>query len=494
MNAIAPIFHHARTRPNAPALIEGERAINYCQLADLVSRTSTQLRALGLCFGDRVGLCLKDNVAHVVSLLATSQIGAVPVSLDWRASALENSRFIDGLGLKRVLAEPDARLAVSVPAVVLDDAWHRAIAAAEPGERAGGDWNDPFIISASSGSTGAPKFTQMTHLQYYFAMAGLFEVMNLSGSHRYLCTLPLYYSGGRNSCIAHLLRGDCVILYPSLFAAAEYVELAHRQKVTVGLVVPSVVRQLLAIDHGGPVLSGMSAFFCTGAPLSAEEKRKAARRLTPNFHERYGVAEMLVVSVLRPSDLAERADSVGQPHSLVEIEVVDDDDRTLTAGHIGRLRYRGPGLASPTFGEPSEKNFRNGWHYPGELARLDELSYIFLQGRTTDVIIRSGAKIFPAEIEACLCEHPAVAEAAVIGRRTAEHEEEVVAFVVPRSALSLGDIMVHCRRMLTSHKVPRLFRLVNALPKLTSGKVDKSALARLLEDSAAQLSSVRAPG
>jgi len=481
MNVIAPIFHHARTRPNAPALVEGERTTNYYQLAHLVSRTSSHLRALGLIFGDRVGLCLKDDVTHVVCLLASGWIGAIPVSLDWRAPASENSRFIDRLGLKLVLAAPDARVAARVPTVTLDDGWHQVIRSAEPDKGAAVDWSDPFVISASSGSTGTPKFTQMSHLQYHFAIAGMLEVMDLSGSHRYLCTLPLYYSGGRNSCIAHLLRGDCVILYPSLFAAAEYVDLARQQKATVGFVVPSVVRQLLMVDHGGPVLPSMRAFFCGGGPLYAEEKRQAVQKLTPNFHERYGAAEMLVVSVLRPSAIDERADSVGQPHSLVEIEVVDDDDAALPLGETGRLRYRGPGMASLDFGEPIAKSFQNCWHYPGEFARLDEYGYIFLQGRTTEVIIRSGAKIFPAEIEACLCAHPAVAEAVVVGRQAAGHEQEVVAFVVTRSKLSLGDITMYCRKTLAPHKVPRHFRSIDALPKLTSGKVDRLALIRLFE-------------
>ncbi len=479
MNVIAPVFQYARTRPEAPAIVEGDRVITYRELALLVARTAAHLGAIGLGPGDRIGFCLRDSAAQIVGLFASARIGAVPVPLDWRASASENARFVNELGLKRVLAEPDARLATDAPVVVLDSAWHRAVAQAGPDDGAPRDWSGPFMISASSGSTGAPKFTQMTHLQYHFAVAGMYEVMNLAGRHRYLCTLPLYYSGGRNSCIAHLLRGDCVILYPSLFTAAEYIQVAERHQATVGVMVPSMVRQLLAAGGREPLLPGMSAVFCTGAPLRAEEKRLAARKLTPHFHERYGTAELLVIAVLRPGDFADKADSVGQPHSLVETEIVDEDDRALPIGGVGRLRYRGPGLGSPVFGDTAETSFRNGWHYPGEVARLDELGYIFLQGRTSDVIIRSGAKIFPWEIEAVLCEHPAIAEAAVIGRR-AGAEEEVVAFVVPRRELSLGEIVGHCRAHLTAHKVPRHFRLLPELPRLTAGKVDKLALVKLV--------------
>jgi acyl-coenzyme A synthetase/AMP-(fatty) acid ligase len=133
------------------------------------------------------------------------------------------------------------------------------------------------------------------------------------------------------------------------------------------------------------------------------------------------------------------------------------------------------------FGDRDGTGFRGGWYYPGEIARLDELGYIFLRGRTSDVIMCGGAKIFPPEVEAALCRHPAVAEAAVIGRRAAA-EEEAVAFVVAQGLLSIGEILAHCRGCLTPHKVPRRFRLVPVLPKLTSGKIDRAALARMLDD------------
>jgi long-chain acyl-CoA synthetase len=311
-------------------------------------------------------------------------------------------------------------------------------------------------------------------------VAGMWELMGLAGSHRFLCTLPLYYSGGRNSCMAHLLRGDCVVLYSSLFDSAEYLDVVNRQRITAGMVVPSMVRQLLATDGREPLLPGLSKLFCGGAPLHAVEKREAVRKLTPNFHERYGTAETLLISLLRPEDFAHKADSVGQPHSLAEIEVVDENNLPLPGGDVGRLRFRGPGMGSPLPEQTSETSFHDGWYYPGEIARVDEAGYIFLQGRTSDVIIRSGAKVFPAEVEAALLEHPGVVEAAVLGRRGDDNEEAVMAFVVPRGMLQAGELLAHCRRRLTPHKVPREIHFLQELPKNTAGKIDKTALAKCL--------------
>jgi acyl-coenzyme A synthetase/AMP-(fatty) acid ligase len=481
MNAIAPILHFGRTGRNCPALVEGDATVSYGELAERIRRAASHLRNLGFGRGDQIGLCLKDNVDHIVALLAAVHIGAVAVPLDWRARATENAHFLDALPLAAVLAAEDARLPDGCSTIRLDAEWRRAAALADAECEASCGWDDAFAISATSGSTGAPKFTRMTQLQYHFAMCGMFELMGLAGRHRFLCALPLYYSGGRNSCLAHLLRGDCVVLYPSLFTPAEYRDLVERHRITVGVVVPSVVRQLLAKATNEPMLPQLAKLFCTGAPLHAEEKRAAARKLSANFHERYGTAETLAISILRPDDFLDRAESVGQPHSLAEIGIADEHGKPMPAGEIGRLRFRGPGLGTPLAAQAEEKSFRDGWFYPGEIARLDEDGYIFLHGRSSDVILRSGAKIYPAEVERALIEHAGVVEAAVLGRLGRDKEESVVAFVVSSGPLPIGDLLAHCRARLTPHKVPQSIRFLDQLPRNTAGKVDKRELAKLFD-------------
>jgi len=479
-NLTAAILHFARVSPDAPALIDDRGTLSYGALAARIRGTAAHLCGLGLRPGDRVGLVLRDTAAHVAALLGICHFGGVAAPLDWRAKPAENAAFLDGLTPAALLVEPGAAPLVSCPNLPLDAAWHAAVAAASAADYPT-SWQDPFVISATSGSTGRPKFILMTHSQYYFAITGMFELLGLSGRHRFLCTMPLYYSGGRNSCIAHLLRGDCVVLYPSLFTSEEYVAVATHQQITVAGLVPSMVRQLLAAPGPEPLLPGLATLFCTGAPLHAEEKRQAARRLSPHFHERYGTAETLAISILRPGDFATRADSVGQPHSLAEITIADDHDQPLPTGATGRLRYRGPGLGTPLHDISENPNFRGGFYYPGEIARLDAAGYIFLQGRSSEVIMRSGAKIFPAEIEAVLAEHPAVAESAVLGHPGPDAEEMVVAFVVPRGNLAVATLLAHCRARLTPHKVPRQFHIVPEVPKNTAGKIDKRKLAASLQ-------------
>jgi acyl-coenzyme A synthetase/AMP-(fatty) acid ligase len=481
MNVLEPIARHARTRPHAVALVDRGRTLTYRELAGLTARSAAYLAAIGVAPGERVGLCLKDGADHVVALLAVARLGAVAVPLDWRARAAENRRLIEAARLAHLLIEPDAKPVATCHEVTLDAAWHHGVARAEPEPVRPSGWDRPFLIAASSGSTGAPKLTVMTHLQYHFAMAGMLEIMAFAGHQRYLSTLPLYYSGGRNSCLAHLLRGDSVILYPNLFSAGEYLDVARHRQATAAVVVPSVLRRLFKVDASEPLLPGV-VLFCSGAPLHAEEKCEALRRITPHFHERYGTAETLAVTVLRPADIDRHAESVGQPHSLIEVEIVDDGGQPMPDGEIGRLRYRGPGLASPWPGEDGSQSFRDGWFYPGDVASLDECGYLYLRGRTTEVIIRSGAKIYPAEIEQVLAQHPDIVEAAVIGCGTADHEEDIVAFIATGRDPAIGELVAHCRTRLTAHKVPRQFHVLPALPKNAAGKVDKPALVRLLRE------------
>jgi acyl-coenzyme A synthetase/AMP-(fatty) acid ligase len=167
----------------------------------------------------------------------------------------------------------------------------------------------------------------------------------------------------------------------------------------------------------------------------------------------------------------------------MDVEVVGEEDRKLPPGEVGRLRCRGPSLAAPppefVGSDTASEGFHDGWYYTGELAAIDERGYVFLKGRASDVIIRSGAKIHPAEIEAVLQEHDAVMEAAVIGRSAPSEEEAVVAFVVVRRVVALGELVAHCRARLTPYKVPREIRIVAQLPRNSAGKIDKRALAAL---------------
>ena len=473
-------------RPAAPALIDEERTVTYAELAERVLRTAGYLAALGLKQGDFVGLSLKDDSEHLIVLIAVARIGAISIEIDWRTPLTERARVVSIFAPKLVIAAPGINFGESCPSVVLDSEWDAVVAQAPHAKDLPLDWNAPAAVLGSSGTTGLPKFTIATHLQLYLHAAAYLEMVPAARLHRYLQTFPLYFSAGRKACLAFLMRGDTVVLHPALFDARELIEAVSGLKVTVGFIAPSLVRQLLQMAGSRESLfPDMDFLMSVGAPLFAEEKSDALRRLTPNFYEFYGATAIGPISILRPSDMAERSTSVGRPLTLIDVEVVDEDDQLVGAYTVGRLRCRGPGLASPVIGlghEPAQ-DFRNGWHYPGELASIDSQGYIYLKGRTSEVVFRGGAKIFPEEVEAILKMHDAVTESAAVAVQSSEdeHEQMMVAYVTCRRKVTAGELIAHCRTHLAGFKVPREIKIVSTLPKNSSGKIDKLTLKSLAE-------------
>jgi long-chain acyl-CoA synthetase len=465
-------------QPQAAALIEGERTITYAKLAESVLRAAGHLTKLGVVRGDQIGLCLKDDSQLVIALLAVAYLGATAVQIDSRSRPTEKARILDAFPLRLAIVTAENDKGIDCPKVSLDGASQLSMVGSTSTLNSIEDWATPFATQASSGTTGLPKFTIATHLQYIFHMLSYLEVVP-PRRHRYLSTLPLYFSAGRLACLAHLLRGDTLILHPVLFSPEEFIDNVSRYEATVAFIVPSVLRQLLTMPHKHiPLLPKIDLLISGGSPFFAEEKLQVIRTLTPRFCEMYGTAASGPMSALRGEDIHERPTSVGRPFSFVDVEIVDDDDRPLEAGATGQLRCRGPGLTSPITISPAmtATGFRNGWYYPGELGSLDELGYIFLQGRTSEVIFRGGAKIFPSEVEAVLQMHECVAEAAVVGRALSNNEQEAVAFVVLKRPSTSGELLAHCRTQLTAFKVPRKIHIVAELPKNLSGKIDKRAL------------------
>jgi acyl-CoA synthetase (AMP-forming)/AMP-acid ligase II len=480
MNIIEPILRHGRMQPTAPALVDEDRTISYGALAELVLRTAGHLHALGVRRGDYVGLCLKDDWQHVVALLAIARLGATFVQIDPRTRAVEKARIAAAFDFKLVLTLPEADKIANCATVPLDAAWERRVVQADAPSSLPNEWHDTMVVQSTSGTTGLPKFSVATHLQFYFRLASLCEYMPTTRPHRYLATLPLFSALGRNVCLLHLLHGSTIILYPSIFTATEFVEIATKHHASVAAVAPSSVRQLLAASEiGDPLLPKLELLICGGAPLFADEKREAIRKVTANFHEMYGVSAFGPISVLRPKDIPKWAATSGRPFTLAEVEIVDENERRVDAGETGRLRCRGPALASPiTVAGENADNFRDGWHYPGELAALDECGYLHLHGRTSEVVFRGGAKVFPTEIEAVLQAHEKVADAAVVvcGVSSAS-EQELAAYVIAKGEVTPGQLLAHCRQQLTPYKVPRQIYIVSDLPRNLSGKVDKRALA-----------------
>jgi acyl-CoA synthetase (AMP-forming)/AMP-acid ligase II len=466
MNLAAALAHHAKARPTHAALIQGERTLDHRALDAAVERQAAALATLGANIGDPIGLALKDTIEHVILFYALARLGLVILPMDWRWSEEEKSRIAGHFGARFVFTEPGGQFP-GADCIAFDDAW-RAKAAAAPARDSfprGGDL--PLLISLSSGTTGRPKGPRLTHHQLFRRFMAHWINLGLNAGDRYISATPLYFGGGRTFAMSVLFSGGTVVLFPPPYEPAELAREAGRREATSLFLVPTLLRRLLELspDEAAP-LQKLRLLLSSGSALHAEERRAIRDRLCPQFFEYYASTEGGGVSLLTPKDQETHGVSVGRPVFGVEVEIVDDAHAPLKSGETGRLRYRGPAVATGFFGE-SEQN-------PETF--LDEAGYIYLKGRRKDMIIRGGVNIYPADIEFALSEHPAVVDAAAVGAPDREFGEQVAAFVVTRQPVSTEELLAWCRARLAAYKVPKFICEVPELPRNSSGKVLKLKL------------------
>jgi acyl-CoA synthetase (AMP-forming)/AMP-acid ligase II len=478
LNLAEAVARHASSQPDRVAIIEGDRAITYRALDQLMRLNAAHLRALGIRPGDSVAICLKDTADHLIAFLAVARLGATSVPIDWRAPPVERVRVAQGFAAKIALIEPSSGALAQVPSITIDAGWYADSARHPADQEFPSEADAPLMIGLTSGTTGAVKGMLVTHCQMYSRTLP-FDTILSDRVHRYLSASPLAFSAGRNYCLTHIIKGHTVIFHPPLFTAEEYVEAINRHEATVGFVVPTVIRWLLEMPReSGPLMPRVEVLMCGGAPLRAEEKLATLGQVTPNFYIFYGTVATGPISFLRPSEMTEHSESAGRPATSWDLAVVDEDDRPVKPGATGRLRARGPALASGSVGVGTgdTEGFRDGWYYTGDLAAIGADGFLSLRGRATDVILRGGSNVYPDEIEAVLVEHPDVLEAAVVGRPSPQLGEEVIGFAVPRGTVDPQILIDHCRKRLTAFKVPCEIFLVPDLPRTTFGKIDRKQL------------------
>ncbi|PWB57671.1 MAG: hypothetical protein C3F17_20000 [Bradyrhizobiaceae bacterium] len=483
-NVVALLAARAAASPRHAAIVDGSRTVDAAELQALTLRYAAALRAHGLAANDRVGLMLQDRADHLILILAAAAVGAASISLNWRSKIEEKRAIVEAFRPRLLIRETGARSPDGVATLDLDALRQAASESADAlAPIAARDL--PLRILLTSGTTGVPKGVELTHAGLLAWCESVSGALRLSAPQRHLSATPLAFTGTFNFSVPQLLLGGTVELFPSLFTPEELVAALTSRGITSTVLVPTVLRRLLALAPAqGHLLPGVSRLISLGAPLAPDERRAALRRLSPGFHEVYGASGAGPITVLRPEDVEAHAESVGRPAPLREVEIVDPQGRPLPAGETGLLRCRGPGVARGFCNgeDASDETFRDGWYYPGELARRDGEGFLYITGRAADVILRAGSNIYPMEIEHVLMRHPAVAEAAVVGIPSPDYGEEVVAFVRLARATPRRDLMETCLRHLTPYKLPKTIIALEEFPKNPAGKILKTELQRMARD------------
>jgi len=475
------IASHGRNRPVDPAIEQAGVVLSMADVARRMESFAAGLKARGAGPGTVVGLCLKDSADHLVMHFAVARLGAVILPMDHRWTPAEKSAAALAFGAALVLVEPGAAPVEGARCEVLDGSWAVLGAAGLPPSPQGAD--QALLLSLSSGTTGRPKGAVVTHGQLYERFVNQWVTLGLNASDRFIAVTPLYFGAGRSFCMSMLAAGAVVILEPPPHPPGRLAPAINASGATACFVVPTMMRRLLGEHAGdGLLFPGLRLLVFGGSIVAGDEAARVRARLTPNLASYYATSEGGGISVLWPAEFAEHGDTVGRPTFRVEVQVVDGDDRPVPAGEVGRLRFRGPGVATAFLDEDGREQHGppGGWFYPGDLASLDADGFVSLRGREKEMIIRGGINVYPAEIERVLCEHPAVKEAGVVGWSAPERGEEIAAFVATTGAVDEHELLEWCAARLAPYKLPRTIRFLPELPKTNFGKVRKADLVALL--------------
>jgi acyl-CoA synthetase (AMP-forming)/AMP-acid ligase II len=335
----------------------------------------------------------------------------------------------------------------------------------------------------TSGTTGQAKAVPLRHGALLTSVAGFaIEIGDqVTGSH-HLQILPLFHLGGFGQCLQALLTAGTVYLHTS-FSAAGVIDAIARDKIEFFTAGPSLIDMLvaeIAQRDEEPDLTSLREIAYGTAPITPSSLTAAMAAFGCRFRQIYGNTEsQSMISLLAPGD-----HEPGNPHLASagqiafgwEVRIVEAGDTDLPAGTPGELLIKGETLFSGYWGDPAatEAAFTpDGWYRTGDMASLSADGYLSILDRTDDMIISGGENIYPAEVEAVLARHPAVADVAVVGRADPDWGEAVHAVIVaqPDSTVTPEEIIAWCRDQLAHFKCPKTAGFAAGLPRTTTGKV-----------------------
>jgi acyl-CoA synthetase (AMP-forming)/AMP-acid ligase II len=482
--------------PERAAIVDAVsgRATTYGELQRDVLRLAAALGARGLRRGEAFAVMLPSSAAFAVALLGISAAGGVVVPLNPQLTPGEIGRLLAMTRATRLLTlasnADTARAAAAVAAsassplrelFVVGDApgttrFEDLIAADAPPAQVGCDpQEDLALLLASSGTSGQPKCVMLTHRNVVAQLVQLDAIAlaeeNGRGT-RVAAVVPFFHVQGLVSVLlTGLRRGRTLVTLPR-FEIDAFLRMIGEHQVQVASVVPPIAKALLKHpDLGGYDLSSLARIGCGSAPLGREVEEACGRRLGCEIGQGYGMTEMTCAIAARTAELPARPGSVGHLLPGCEARLVDPDTGADVAlGEAGEIWLRGPNRMRGYLGEPSPFE-ADGWLRTGDIGRFDGEGYLTIVDRIKDLIKVKGFQVAPAELEAVLVTHPAVADAAVVGVPDDAAGEVPKAFVTLKGPATADELLRYVERRVAAYKRVRQIEILDALPRTPSGKL-----------------------
>ncbi|MFG2825551.1 long-chain fatty acid--CoA ligase [Kitasatospora sp. NPDC048365] len=491
MNNLADTLAATAARhPHAPALRLDGDTVRYAELAASAARIAGQLHAAGIRPGDRVALQLPNVPAFAAHYYGILHAGAVVVPMNPLLKAREIAHQLTDSAAALLLTWPADTAAAAeaeaagaqtgIPVRTAETLPPAPGPGAAPVDRAP---SDTAVILYTSGTTGRPKGAELTHANLAAnARVSATTLLGLGPGDTVFGGLPLFHAFGQVVGLIGAVRSAaCLTLLPR-FDPAAALRLLERDRVTVLLGVPTMYAALLHHpDRDGYDTGALRLCVSGGAALPVEVLTGFEAAYGCAVLEGYGLSETSPVASFNHPDRPRRPGTVGTPVEGVEMRVLDPaTGASLPDGEVGEIAVRGHNVMKGYWRNPeaTAEAVVDGWFRTGDLGTRDADGYFRIVDRSKDLVIRGGYNVYPREVEEVLYEHPAVAEAAVIGVPHPLHGQEVAAVVAlkPGAAAGADELRQYVKDRVAPYKYPRLVRITDALPKGPTGKILKREL------------------
>jgi acyl-CoA synthetase (AMP-forming)/AMP-acid ligase II len=478
--------------PARPALETRDRTLTYRELEACVDATCDDLHGLGVRSGQRVLVVGANSVYEVALLFALCRIGAWPVLVSGRVAPAQLDAVI-------AHSEPHLVLYVCAQLEVLDLGVRRGAVwtpfqeleeirvcvrslRSAPEAKAAQARDDVAAMIYTSGTTSAPKAAMLSHANLLFIALTQQQLRRYTENDKTYCALPLAHIGALGILLCVVAAGACLHLMPR-FVPSELAMAIRRDGVTVVPGLPPLHVKFLDWVAANPAKferGRVRLVTTSSSPLHVPVKRAVEALYGCPLQNAYGLTEASGVVFQMDVDQLRDDTSAGRTIPGVSVRIAGPDGAVLPAGVSGEILVRGPNVFLGYYRNPEANRTAftaDGWLRSGDIGRLDDTGLAFIEGRRQEAIRRSGYTVYPAEIEGALNAHPAVALSAVVpGRRAVD--QEVAAFVeLKREASVAADALIaFLRERVAPYELPGVVRVVDRLPTLTNGKIDRRTL------------------
>lgn len=486
---------NAENIPDKTAIISEKESYTYAEFDRCVNSLANYLIAHGIKKGDKIAVIAKKEPELVITFLAASKIGAIFVPINFNDPKSKLEFFMNDLKPSAIilsheftdLLDEKSTESLNSDLIIIygiQDSkfayWGDIIAQSPSSRSQSPDLNPDDVVyyNVTSGSTGMPKFAITTHRQIYWNTIASNEAFKINGDDVHLCMFAAFMHP-HELFVRALFTGGAIVLLDSVFPKA-IASAIEKYKITCVMGLASLYEMLLEyanskqFDFSSLRLPESGGMF-TKIPLLREFENKIGVPIFPVW----GSTETCGIAIANRFDGDFREGSAGKPLNYYNVKIVNEQWEEVGENEIGELVFKGEGVVSG-YANSLSTSFKDGWYFSRDLAKRDKDGFIYFAGRRSDMLKSGGMKVFPAEIESVLVNHPKIKNVAVIGVFDAMRGEVPKAFIVANNGeeLTQEEVKIYCRQHLSRFKLPRVVEFLDELPKLPNGKINKKALLR----------------